>query len=449
MSRPIRVVEVTPSFSEERLRTPLKFGAGVVTHVTSLTVEATIEAPSGERATGAGNILLSDLWAFPSANLSHEVRDRAMRTLALRACALYADLDGPAHPLDLSWQAKQALEALTLGVAAELSLPEAIPILAALVSSAPADAALHDAYGRLCGVSSYDACGPDFVDHDLSTWLGPDLAGRYVTDFVRPAYRPDLAAFHLVGGLDKLTVGELSPDDPDDGLPVSLDQWIERDGLICLKVKITGVDIDRDVERTAAVAEVAWETRSRLDLDPTFFLSADSNEMHSGPDAVVEYLRKLNERSPLAYRAMLYLEQPTARDLAADCFDLRPVAALKPVLADEGVTDLEKLALARELGWSGVALKTCKGHAASLLYAARALSWGMLLSVQDLTNPGLSLVHSAGLAGRVPTLMGFEYNARQYLPFSQEDVQAAHPDLFTVHGGRISLASLSPTGLGY
>ena len=37
----------------------------------------------------------------------------------------------------------------------------------------------------------------------------------------------------------------------------------------------------------AAVAEVAWETRSRLDLDPTFFLSVDSNELHSGPEAVV------------------------------------------------------------------------------------------------------------------------------------------------------------------
>jgi hypothetical protein len=73
----------------------------------------------------------------------------------------------------------------------------------------------------------------------------------------------------------------------------------------------------------------------------------------------------------------------------------------------------------------------------------------MLLSVQDLTNPGLSLVHSAGLAARVPTLMGFEYNARQYLPFSQEAAQAAHPDLFTVRRGKVSLASLSPTGLGY
>jgi len=128
---------------------------------------------------------------------------------------------------------------------------------------------------------------------------------------------------------------------------------------------------------------------------------------------------------------------------------MRAVARLKPVLADEGITDLEKFDLARELGWSGVALKTCKGHSSALLYVARATELGMPYSVQDLTNPGLSLIHSAGLTARIQPIMGFEYNSRQYLPWSEEAVRARHPELFAVSQGTVSTASLSPMGLGY
>ncbi len=449
MDTDVRVADVTCEFSAEQFRTPLKFGTGVVTHITGMTAAVTVETRDGRRATGLGYILLSDIWAFPSATLSHEVRDAAMRRLGERLCDTYARAEGYAHPLALSWELKPELGRLAAEVGAELALAEPVPVLAALVCASPADAALHDAYGRALGLSTYNAYGPEAIDHDLSRYLGPAYAGRYVADFLKPQYRPEVPIFHLVGGLDKLTEAEITQDDPDDGLPVSLDQWIERDGLVCLKVKITGTDIGWDVERTAAVAEVAYETRTRLGLDATFYLSADSNEMHAGPEAVIEYLRRLEERSTLAYRALLYLEQPTERDLEASRFDMRPVADLKPVVVDEGVTDLDKLELARELGWSGVGLKTCKGHAASLLYAAKCQAEGMILTVQDLTNPGLALIHSAGMAARLPTLMGVEYNARQYLPWSRPDLQQQHEGLFAVRAGKVSLRSLSREGLGY
>ncbi|MBC7288235.1 MAG: hypothetical protein H5T86_09375 [Armatimonadetes bacterium] len=450
METDIVVEAVEPTFSEERLRTPLKFGTGVITHITMLTVRAQVRNRRGETASGAGCILLSDIWAFPSAVLDHAARDAAMRRLAERACRAYLEAGAHfAHPLAISWDVKNWLPRLAEEVTKELGLVEPVPVLAAQVCASPADAAVHDAFGKLCGVPTYDAYGPRFSEHDLARYLGPRFAGRYLSDFLAPRYRPELPIFHLVGALDKLTENEISESDPQDGLPVSLDQWIRRDGLFCFKVKITGTDIDWDVERTAAVADVAYRTRQSMGSDGTIFLSADSNELHHGPEAVVEYLRKLRERSPLAYGALLYVEQPTERDLEAHSFDMRPVAALKPVLADEGITDVRHVDVARRLGWSGVALKTCKGHAAALLCAAKALAEGMLLSVQDLTNPGLALIHSAGLAARLPTVMGFEYNARQYLPFSQPDIQQAHEPLFRVRGGKVSLRSLSPTGLGY
>ena len=78
--------------------------------------------------------------------------------------------------------------------------------------------------------------------------------------------------------------------------------------------------------------------------------------------------------------------------------------------------DLESLQLAREMGYTGAALKACKGQGASLLLGAAAQKMGLFLCVQDLTCPGASLLHSAGLAAHVPGVAAVESNGRQYCP---------------------------------
>ncbi len=84
MKSDIRILELEPSFKPEPLRTPLKFGTGVVREVTSLTIRAKVENGTGQVAKGYGQVLLSDVWAFPSLKLSHEERDRALREIAIR-----------------------------------------------------------------------------------------------------------------------------------------------------------------------------------------------------------------------------------------------------------------------------------------------------------------------------------------------------------------------------
>ena len=130
-------------------------------------------------------------------------------------------------------------------------------------------------------------------------------------------------------------------------------------------------------------------------------------------------------------------------------FSLKKVAKIKPVLADEGVTDLESFELALRLGWSGVALKACKWHTSSLLYVAKMEHYGIPYSIQDLTCPGLALVHSASLAARTNPIKGFEYNARQYLPFAYKEIQERHQSLFQVKDGKVRTESLQPVGLGF
>ncbi|MCE5238458.1 hypothetical protein LLH23_08185 [bacterium] len=449
MNSDIKLLEIEPVFSDAVLRTPLKFGSGIVSAITDMRCRALVETKDGKRGEGWGNILLSDLWGFPSQAVAHEQRDAAMRQVAEAFCNYMLAHARYGHPMELYLEAKPALKEIAALVDCKLGLAEPMPILGALVCASPVDAALTDAFGNANGISSYDGYGPDFMNYDLSQWCGMDFVGRYPADYLHPTFKSRLPIFHLVGGVDKLTRDEVTDQDPHDGLPVSLEEWIERDGLRCFKVKLRGNNNEWDVERTAHVAEVIRDTYARLGITDRFVLSTDSNEMNPDPESVVDYLRRLRERSPLAYDALLYLEQPTERDLTVHRFDLSPVAKLKPVVVDEGVTDVERMDLAIELGWSGVGLKTCKGHSSAMLYVAKAKEKGLVLTFQDLTNPGLSLVHEAGFAGRIDTLMGFEYNARQFLPFEQPDVTAAHESLFRVVHGHVTTETLGKTGLGY
>jgi hypothetical protein len=124
------------------------------------------------------------------------------------------------------------------------------------------------------------------------------------------------------------------------------------------------------------------------------------------------------------------------------------VGALDALTRDESLSDLETLLLAREMGYTGVALKACKGQSQAMLMAAAAQKFGMSLSVMDLTCPGASFVHSAGIAAHVPAVMGIEHNSRQYLPAANEPWRDRYPGVFNIENGTIKTSSLRRTGLG-
>jgi hypothetical protein len=123
-------------------------------------------------------------------------------------------------------------------------------------------------------------------------------------------------------------------------------------------------------------------------------------------------------------------------------------SSLKPVVIDESLVDLESLELAKEMGYTGAALKACKGQTQSLLMAAAARRMGMFLCVQDLTCPGASLVHSASLAAHIPGMAAIEANARQYMPAANMGWEVTHPGLFRVTDGMVTTAGLNGPGLG-
>ena len=70
------------------------------------------------------------------------------------------------------------------------------------------------------------------------------------------------------------------------------------------------------------------------------------------------------------------------------------------------------------------------------------------MTLQDLTNPGLSLVHSANLAAQLDLAVNyFETNGRQFMPNACPEEQAEYPAYFQVHGGSLHLPNREPVGL--
>ncbi len=448
MRSDIRVLEIRPFFSTERARAPLKFGAVVVEALTLCHVRARVETRGGNVAQGWGAIWLMDFWSWPSHRVSHQDRDRVKRQVVEEYCRLVADNGGYAHPIDLFVETEGELQKINQRVCSRLGVAEEMPFLGALVCASPVDAALHDAFGKANGISSYDGYGPEFMGSDLSRYLGPRFRGKYPQDYLRKAFRPEVAVFHLVGGLDKLRRSEVDASDPRDGLPNSLDEWVRRDGLTHLKVKLRGTDLPWDLDRTIEVAAIGREAQASVGISG-LQLSADTNEQCTSPDYMVELLRRLEERSPETFRELLYVEQPTERDLRAHRFDMRELARIRPVIVDESLTGLESFDLAMELGWSGIALKSCKCHSMALLCQAKAVELGIPYTIQDLTNPGLALIHELGLAARMDALNGLEANSHQFFPATSEPEARLHPGVFRRSNGVLTTESLGRLGLGY
>ncbi len=226
-------------------------------------------------------------------------------------------------------------------------------------------------------------------------------------------------------------------------MPESLADWIRAQGLTHLKIKLNGSDLAGDAERVARIERVAAPVARSL----TYCL--DFNENCPSAEAFTEFLRRLKEKAPAAFDRVQYVEQPTRRDLKADRTNVMHQAArLRPVVIDESLVDLESLLIAREMGYTGIALKACKGQTQAVLMAAAGRKFGMFLCVQDLTCPGASFVHSAALAAHTPGVTALEANSRQYVPAANAPWRERFPGLFTVRDGTIDTGSIRGPGLG-
>ncbi|MBN1935568.1 MAG: hypothetical protein JW934_12950 [Anaerolineae bacterium] len=450
-STDVRPVSTALYFLPVQTRVPLKFGPETLTSVTCARVRMRVQDRRGRTAEGWGETPLSAQWVWPGA-LSYAERHEALKQFCRVLAEAWTEFDVLGHPVEAGHAfQKEVLPDLLARFNAVRTPPgrgESMPWLAALVCCSAFDIALHDAYGNLHGAPIYRTYNAEWMNADLSHFLAPaeradvSFAGRYPADFlVLP--RPDrLMAWHLIGGLDLLDASDLTGNEPEDGYPVTLVGWIARDGLKCLKVKLRGNDAEWDYRRLARVGEIA--VAGGID-----WLSADFNCTVTDPAYVNDILDRLLIEHPRIYGMILYVEQPFPYDLERHRIDVHSVSARKPLFMDESAHDWELVKLGRELGWSGVALKTCKTQTGALLSLCWARAHGMTLMVQDLTNPMLAQIPHVLLAAHAGTIMGVETNAMQFYPGASAAEAGVHPGLYRRHDGQVSFSTLRGTGFGY
>lgn len=425
-------------------RTPFKFGAAVVTSLRVPVVRLRVTTPAGE-GTGTGSMPLGNAWSYPG--VPYDVTLDVMESLSHRLAAAYDGLEGPDDIWQMSALMREtALNAAREEQAARADLPLPIPKLCALVAFSPWDIALFDGWGLAAGANTYTLLRDEptsRVSHGFSRFQFAPLA-----DVLSPAPQERLAIYHVVGGLDPLTPGEVTKSAGDD-LPDDLQGWMHRDGLTHFKIKLQGKDPVWDFQRVAAIdaavcEQAARDGRSESDL----VFSLDLNEQCPSGEVLADLLERLKAEQPRAFNRIAFVEQPTTRAFAGTPEEnMARAARLKPVVIDEGLVDEEALARALENGYNGVCLKTCKGLGFSVQMASVAKAHGLFLCVQDLTCPGVSFLESASLAARVG-VDGLEANARQFCPGANDDAAYLHPEAMLLKKGSVESGKLTAAGLG-
>ncbi|MBI1318487.1 MAG: hypothetical protein GC168_05980 [Candidatus Hydrogenedens sp.] len=443
----IRIKSIRLYFLPVETRVPLKFGTETLTSVVCARACVEVENRRGECAEGWGETPLNVQWVWPSA-LPYDERLERLKAFCRVLAKAWSGFESEGHAFEIGHDFIEHLLPELLGRESGATETEAMPLLAALVCNSLFDIALHDAYGVVNDIPTYGTYTGEYLSRDLSHFLEPaedtsvSFAGLYPADFLVFPPPATLPAWHLVGGKDWIDADEDDGSVPDDGYPVLLRDWIARDGLECLKIKLRGDDAAWDYARLVEVGGISLDTGVR-------WLTADFNCTVTEPAYVNDILDRLMREHPDIFDMLLYVEQPFPYDLEAHRIDVHSVSARKPLFMDESAHDWRLVRLGRSLGWTGVALKTCKTQTGALLSLCWARAHGMALMVQDLTNPMLAQIPHVLLAAHAGTIMGVETNGMQFYPDASAPEAVVHPGLYTRRSGRLDLSTLKGNGFGY
>jgi hypothetical protein len=301
--------------------------------------------------------------------------------------------------------------------------------------------ALLDAVCRARGVSFATAVRENLLGIDLGAVYG-ELAPYDPADLLPAEPNRSTAVRHTVGLGDPLTAADVTADRPDDGLPLTLAEYVRTDGVDHFKLKLSA-DRERDATRLARVAD----TLADLGVEE-YRCTVDANE---GYESAAAFKRQWTahaadpELSDL-FDHLAYVEQPLPRDEA-----LTPEteavfsnwADAPPIIIDESDGRVDDAARALRHGYAGTSHKNCKGvfkgvvNACLIAHRNRADDREHVISAEDLTTVGpVELLQDLAVAATIGA-DHVERNGHHYFrglhafPAEvQEAVLAAHGDLY-------------------
>lgn len=434
----LKVQSVELFESPFRLRLPFRFGVITVTEGRQAITRVRVRCEDGREGLGYAAEALGAKWFDKNLALSDAQNQHQLR----KALELARDAYRSA-----SWLT--AFDLYANHYRALLDAGAALGLNSLVTSYGPAllDRAVLDALCRIERVSFWHG-----MRHNLpgmhSHAIAPDLKDFALDPFLR-SLEPSLSIHvrHTVGLLDPIVGADQAPGTRvNDGLPETLEEVLARYGNRYFKLKVAG-QANADLDRLLGIARV-------LDrLAEPYFITLDGNEQYEDVGAIAALWQKMASEPALQRlcAATLLIEQPIKRQIALR----QPVATLaryKPVIIDESDGDLDAFPRARQLGYSGVSSKVCKGFYKSVLNLARCQLWNgpegktYFMSAEDLTTqPGTSVQQDLALV----SLLGIthvERNAHHYIDgFAGRPAQEAqaylqaHPDLYHLQDGRVRL----------
>jgi hypothetical protein len=442
-SAQISVRAIETGVRSVRMRLPFKFGASTLTACPQLFVRAEVDVAGRGTAFGWAAELMVPKWfdkrteLSPADNVAHLAKSVELARDAYVGAT-------PATAFDLFCRNYQPI--------CNAGLDTGLTELSAAYGQAVIDRAVIDAVCTALTLSFFEAmqanvfglCATPLVDDmrgwDWNRWLAQ----------LHPLRRIEFR--HTIGLLDEIESARFA----DDGLPATLPAVIERYGHRFFKIKLGG-DPMRDVERLRTVLAVARREATEVRY------TLDANEQYADLAALRELLRDLHDLPP-----PLYIEQPLPRELSL----LPTLKALKspaPLLMDEADGTLDAFVRGRDLGWSGVSSKGCKGIYKALVNRARCERWNReqglpryFMSAEDLTcQAGICLQQDVALAA----LLGLTHSERNGHHYGDglasapaEERRAfttAHSDLYDSAGrvhlraGAVSIDSLFGAGFAH
>ena len=455
----IKVVRTRSGIRNAHTRMPFRFGVITMRAAPLLTLAVEVEDRRGARGTGYAADFLAYRWfdKRPEKSLADNCADLLRAVEMARALYLEAGL---ASPFEL-WRA-------TYPEIERRALASGCNRLGAAFGSSILERAVIDGVGRLAGRSCFELVRDDHLGIDLGA-ITPELQGRPMREFLpaRPLGR--LHVRHTVGLIDPITAADVR-EPVADGLPETLEDYLERDRISYLKIKVGGA-LEADLARLEGIAAVLERRGRRCGI------TLDGNEQYQTLDdfmALVERIRSAPGLRRL-WDQVLFIEQPLDRGFAmAPTVEpaLRALGRDKPVIIDEADGWVSAFEEAIALGYRGVSHKNCKGIYKSLhnvalaaLHNARRRRAKLFLSAEDLSNlPVVPLQADLALVA----LLGIthvERNGHHYFrglghlsEAEKTAALAAHPDLYERRGGEVFLritkgtlacASLQVPGMGF
>ena len=436
---------------------PFRYGTATVRAAPMLHVSMDVELATGSVASGYAADVLPPKWFDKDPDKSYEENIQDLVWGAQTAASIYQDIAStPGVAFDI-WR-------LAYSAMLQRADEHGVNHLTGGHGSSLMERALIDGLGNATGMSYHQMLQANLPGIDLGA-LHRQLKGVTPAEIIAATPLGDLHVRHCVGLSDPIRTADIEDAERlDDGLPQSLEEYIEAHGISYFKIKVCG-NADADLERLRCIARL-FENWAR-----PFHVSLDGNEQYSDIDSLIGMLEQMVADPVLRplYDSIIFIEQPLDRGKSLDPTLTRSIGDIpqqKPMIIDESDGDLGTFLKAVEVGYKGVSTKNCKGLIKAIANQALARHFGetYFLTGEDLMNLPVvplhqDMVHLAALGIRHAERNGHHYvHGLDHLSDSERRVcQERHGHIYgscgdglalKVADGRIDLRSLQEPGLG-